>query len=149
MFRHSLMDQLPSPYGNYRFVDDWYFFLRAAHHTLFWGIPEILVKMNRGKNHLHLSRAFAGTKEAQQVSREVYRLFKNDPQSPINRKLYRKSVSTLLTSKGRYLGGWKGFSYLLRAVLWDPHNKRARKSLREFSTGAFEKSDDFSKWLQA
>lgn len=153
MFRYSLVDQFPNPYGKYRFVDDWYFFLNAAHRTLIWGIPRVLVKMTRGKNHKHLAQGFAGSKEAQQLSRDVYRYYKDDPQSPINYRLYRKSISTLLTSKGRYLGGWKGFLHLFRAVLWDPYNKHARESLQEFARVGFKEKnvsrDDYSKWFQA
>jgi glycosyltransferase involved in cell wall biosynthesis len=153
MFRRSLVEGFPDPYGNYRFVDDWYFFLRAAHRALFWGIPRVLVKMRRGQHYAHLWQNFAGADEAKRLAGLLYKEYKNDPQSPINFQLYRRSVSTLLTSKGIHCGGWKGFFYLLEAILWAPHNQRARKSLREFSNSGFRKRtgarENYSEWLQA
>ena len=150
MFRRSLVENLPSPYGRYRFVDDWNFLLHLSHRTLFWGVPDVLVKMARGKNHSHLWADFSkASKEARQLCRDIYNHYKDDPLSPINRKLYRKSISTLLTSEGRYTGGWSGLLLLLQAILWDPHNKRAREFIREGYNAPTTKSDDYSKWLQA
>lgn len=148
MFRRSLIAGIPSPYGNYLIHEDWYFFLQMAHLTLFWGIPRILVKMNRGKNHLHVSRDPL-LKESHRLVRDVYNAYKDDPQSPIDRASYRLAVSTFLTTSGIHLGGWSGFSRILRAVFWYPQNKRALRSIREFCKGKLKGTSDFSQWQQA
>lgn len=146
MFRRSLVAGRTEPYGRYMIHDDWYFFLHAAHQTLFWGIPEVLVKMSRGKNHSHVSANFDDTREARCLSRDIYRYYKDDPQSPINHKLYRRSISILLTSQGKYVGGLRGFFLLLQAIAWDPSNRRARESLwKNDRLGR----DDYSQWLES
>jgi glycosyltransferase involved in cell wall biosynthesis len=140
MFRRSLVEQMPEPYGKYRVNEDWYFFIRAAHRTLIWGIPEILVKMNRGRNHTHvLSRYIWSLREAHRLKRDLYKCYKNDPDSPINYRLFRKSIAPLLHWEGRYIGGWKGYFALIRAVIRDPFYVDAWKSLWEFSGRAFKK----------
>jgi len=140
MFRRSLLAGTAEPFGKYRFVDDWYFFLQVAHQSLMWGIPEVLVKMGRGKNHTHLwTNYVAALKEAKKMTRDVYELYKDNPESPINYRQYRRSVAILLTMKGRRLGGWKGYFNLIESILWDPSYRNALKSFWRFSRAAFRK----------
>lgn len=140
MFRRSLVEQIPEPYGSYRVNEDWYFFINLAHQTLAWGIPEILVKMNRGKNHTHLlSRYVWSLREAHRMKRDLYQRYRNDPDSPINYWLFRKSIAPLLNWEGRYTAGWKGAFTLVHALTWDPFCLDAWKSLRESGGRAWRK----------
>jgi glycosyltransferase involved in cell wall biosynthesis len=123
MFRRSLVEHWLEPYGRFRDSDDWYFFVQMAHVTRFWGLHTVLVKMRRGKNHVYLSNG--PNQNARLVSYELFRQYRNDPESPIDLKAYRGSVSRILIARALYLRRWKGLMQLLRAMCYDP--KRARK----------------------
>jgi glycosyltransferase involved in cell wall biosynthesis len=140
MFRRSVIAQVSNPFGEYHFVDDWYFTLELAHRTLFWGISKVLVYMKRGNSHDHLwSDYLEGLNEAKKLKKDIYNRYKNDPVSPINYALYRRSVASLVTIRGRYLGGWKGYFTLLESLFWDPFYPYSRRSLLEFSGRAWKK----------
>jgi glycosyltransferase involved in cell wall biosynthesis len=145
MFRRSLVAETQEAYGTYRFVDDLWFFLHAAHRVLFWGIPKVLAKMRRGTDHIHLWGDYpAGQMEAIQVKEAVYRLYKKDPESPINYWLYRKGMSALLVWQGRFNGSWHGYFTILRAISYDLSNRRAWESLWAFSARALRKALRFA-----
>lgn len=141
MFRREIVDQTAEPYSNYRFMDDWHFLIHLAHRTLIWGLPDVLVTMRRGKKHLHLSEfTLPAQNEALVITRTMYESYKDNPDSPINYWLYRKSIAPFLTQQGRILSGWKGYLQILQAVTCDPTHKRAWTSLWEFSGRAIQKA---------
>lgn len=139
MFRRSLLENFREPFGNYRFVDDWYFLLNVSHLSLMWGIPEVLVRMTRGNHHPHLwaDRA-TGFKEARKMKRDVYEKCKNKPDSPINYPEYRRSIAIQMIEESREMGGWKGYSSLLQSFFWDPSSR----SLAELSGRARRRGKD-------
>jgi glycosyltransferase involved in cell wall biosynthesis len=140
MFRRSLVEGISDPFGEYGFVDDWHFVIELAHRTLFWGFPEVLVYMKRGKSHTHLWKDYLqGLKEAKKLKKDLYRRYRNDPDSPINYALYRRSIASLVTTRGRYLGGWKGYFTVLESLFWDPFYSYAHQSLLELSGRAWKK----------
>lgn len=141
MFRRVLLDEMVDPYSNYRIVDDWHFLIHVAHRTLIWGIPEVLVIMRRGRKHSHLwEPTLPAQTEALRLSRTAYEHYKDDPNSPINFWLYRKSIAPFLTQQGRILCGWKGYLNLLQAITCDPGYGKAWESLWEFSGRALRKA---------
>jgi glycosyltransferase involved in cell wall biosynthesis len=140
MFRRSLLDG-PEPYGNFNGPADWYFFVQMAHKTKFWGLHAVLVRMRRGKNHQYISQAPG--RQALQVSKKIYKQYRNNPDSPVDFDAYRGSVSRILIAHALYFRGWKGFRYLLWAMCYDP--KRARKYLSEL----WPKEVDEHRWLHA
>jgi glycosyltransferase involved in cell wall biosynthesis len=141
MFRKEFIQDTPEPYSNYRYMDDWHFLIHMAHKTRMWGIPEVLVTMRRGKKHDHLSEfTLPAQSEALQITKRMYEFYKDNPDSPINYMLYRKSIAPFLTQQGRILCGWKGYLRILQAVSCDPTHKRAWISLWEFSGRAFKKA---------
>jgi glycosyltransferase involved in cell wall biosynthesis len=138
MFRRALVEQITEPYGKYEVNEDWNLFIQLAHRTLMWGLPEVLVKVNRGKNHAHiLNRYVWSLREAHRLKRDLYDLYKNDSDSPINYLLFRKSMAPLLLWEGRYTGGWRGYVTIMRALTWNPFYVDAWKSLwdRAFRKG--------------
>lgn len=141
LFRRSLIDEIPDPYGTIRCGEDWYFFVQVAHRHLIWGIHEVLVKMRRGKNHAHIWKDY---EEGLWIGRELvqftYRQFKDNPESPINYSLYRKTMGYYSTKLGRTMGGWKGYSHILRGVFYDPSSEYSWRSLWEFSGRALKKA---------
>jgi glycosyltransferase involved in cell wall biosynthesis len=140
MFRRSVLDHMKEPFGDYRIVDDWNFFLHVSHRHRIWGIHDVLVKMRRGKEHMHLWKdPRSGFKEAYQLKRRIYEYYKNDPNSPIDFSLYLKSMAPWLAKEGRYIGGLQGYAKMLLAVLYDPSCRRARESLWEYTGRAFRK----------
>jgi hypothetical protein len=140
MYRRSLLETIVDPYGQYRIHEDWFFLLRVAHREQIWGIPSVLAKARMGKSHTHLySYAGPTLEEVCRFKRDVYKYFKNHPESPIDYALYLKSMSISLTPLGRYLGGWKGYLKMLQAVLYDPSNRYGWESLWEFSARALRK----------
>jgi glycosyltransferase involved in cell wall biosynthesis len=145
MFRRSILEKIKDPYGEYKTIDDWHFFLQAAHVERFWGIPEVLVKMRRGKDHPHLWNNYGlALKEVCRMMESVYNCYKRDPDSPINYALYRTSLSPWLNKHGRHFGGLRGYLNILQAVVYDPSNQFARESLREFSVRAIRKATRFA-----
>jgi glycosyltransferase involved in cell wall biosynthesis len=145
LFRRMILEKIRDPYGEYQTIDDWHFFLQAAHAERFWGIPEVLVKMRRGQGHAHLWDNYGlALKEVCRMMESVYNRYKGDPESPINFALYRTSLSPWLNKHGRYFGGWRGYLNILQAVAYDPSNQFARESLKEFSGRAIRKAKRFA-----
>jgi glycosyltransferase involved in cell wall biosynthesis len=141
MFRHSFIEEISNPFGDYRYVDDWYFALELAHRTLFWGFFEVLVYMKRGKSHDHLWKDYLqGLHEAKKLKKDLYKRYKNDRDSPINYALYRRGIASLVTTRGRYLGGWKGYFTVLESLFWDPFYSYGYQSLLELSGRAWKKA---------
>lgn len=130
MFRRSLIERMPEPYGKYAVNEDWNFFIALAHQTLIQGIPEVLVRMNRSKNHTHImSRYTWWLQEAKRFKRDLYERYKSDPNSPIDYLLFRKSIALLLLWEGQSTPGWRGCLTTARALLWNPFFADAWKSL--------------------
>ncbi len=141
MFRHSLVENTHNPYGSYRVNEDWFLFIHLAHRTLTWGIPEVLVRLRRGRNHRHLMSEYVwALNEAETMKWEIYQFYKNDPESPINYWLYRRSIAPLHLWKGKYLGGFSGYLEVLKALFWNPLYSEGWKSFGEFSARALGKS---------
>jgi hypothetical protein len=141
MFRRSLLERIPNPYGDLRVHEDWLFLLQVAHQERIWGIPRVLVKTRRGKMHVHLYQYDEPTlREVCHFKRSVYLNYKYDPKSPIKYSLYRKSMAVSLTRQGRHVGGWKGYFNILRAFFYDPGSSYTRSSIYEFSGRALKKA---------
>lgn len=132
MFRRSaLYSGRPFDEG-FRVSIDWQFFLHIAHHHLIWGIPEVLVHMRRGRGHVSLtSNKNLQFREARRCVCLVYKKYKDNSRSPINFGLLLKALASESVLEGRYYGGFLGLSFLLQALLLNPLNKFAWKSLNE------------------
>jgi glycosyltransferase involved in cell wall biosynthesis len=140
MFRRSLVEKQQTPFGTYRVNEDWFFFVHLMHRTLAWGIPKVLVWIRRGKTHKHLLSEYVwALREAQKMKRDLYDFYKNDPNSPINYWLYRKSVASLVHWEGRYVGGLKGYYEIAKALYWNPFYGEGWKSFWLFSRRALSK----------
>jgi glycosyltransferase involved in cell wall biosynthesis len=140
MFRRSLIDHLGEPYGKYRVNEDWYFMIKLAHRTLGWGTPKILVHMNRGRRHSHvLSSYIWSLREAQRMKHHLYESYRNRSDSPINYRLFLKSVARLVHWEGMYLSGWKGRLKTVRALSLDPFYADAWKWLGSSCKRALKK----------
>jgi glycosyltransferase involved in cell wall biosynthesis len=138
MFRRPLSKFFP---GAYRIVDDWHFLLDVAHRELIWGIPEVLVKMRRGTTHQYLWKGRSTrAHEVRKFMRNVYENYKDDPDSPVDYWLYKKSLAPWLAEEGRNVGGWKGYLHVLQAVAFDPSNEVSWKSLWNLSERALRKA---------
>jgi glycosyltransferase involved in cell wall biosynthesis len=141
MFRRILLEQIREPYGSYKLGEDWYFFVQVAHLVRVWGIPKVVVKMRRGSNHNHLWKIdLSLVKEELRMKQDLYNQYKDDPESPVNYWLYRKSVGFVLIRLGRYVGGWRGYFHVMRAVARDPLNQYAWQSLWILSGRAVRKA---------
>jgi glycosyltransferase involved in cell wall biosynthesis len=140
MFRRSLVENLPNPYGSCRIVDDWYFFVCMAHRTLMWGIPKVMVLMRRGKSHAHLGKDHdAAQLEAFHVRRSLYQRYKSDPDSSIDFGLYRRSIASSLLWRSSLIRGWRGSLFVLKAIAYDPLSASAWLQLRNFLRRGFRK----------
>jgi glycosyltransferase involved in cell wall biosynthesis len=140
MFRRSLLNQIPNPYGQLKINDDWYFFIQVAHKTLMWGIPEVLIAMKRGSSHVHLAGNQKGAQQAAiRYRRIIYEQYKNDPESPIDFWLYRKTLATSLIWRARTFRGWQRYRSFLQAVAYDPTNSQAWKGLWNCCRRGFRK----------
>ncbi len=122
MFRRTLISEDGFQFNEAALLSiDWEFFIRAAHRTLFYGLPQTVVRMRRGKGHRSLtSNKFLMFSEAHRCLREVYSAFRQDPASPIGPWLYRRAMARQLHLEGRYWGGWRGLARLTQALVWNP-----------------------------
>ena len=141
MFRHSIINEVPGPFDEKAKMSiDWQFFLHVAHRYRIYGIPKVLVKMRRGQRHQSVTKQkqlqFC---EARRCIRLIYEYYRKDPNSPINYWLYLKAMSNQLLLEGRYYGGVKGWLRLVEAIIYDPSNKGAWKSLYELSLRGLKK----------
>ena len=133
MFRRSILEHVPGPFDEEAKISiDWQFFLHLAHHQLVWGIPEVLVRMNRGTHHPHLTgQKDLQFREARRCIRKIYAEYRNRPDSPINYSLFRQAMSYELTLEGRYYGGLNGVGKIIHALVYNPGNKKAWQTLAE------------------
>jgi len=140
MFRRELVEGDNLPFDpEAKMSIDWQFFLNLAHQTKAWGIPEVLVRMLRDTDHAHLtSNKQLQFSEARRCIRKIYREYKDNKRSPINRTLYLKSMSHELVLEGRYYGGFSGLGLLLKAILNNPLNKKAWSSIAQMTARGFQ-----------
>ena len=109
---------------------DWQFFLRLAHHHRIVGLHQVLVRVRRGRSHPSLTRQKAlQFREGHRCIEVVFREYRDDPRSPIDRWLYRRAKSGQRVIEGAYEGGFEGALRLIQALGWDPGNRRAWSSL--------------------
>lgn len=133
MFRKEILNGMDKPFDEQAQMSiDWQFFLHIAHKYLVWGIPEVLVKMQRGNTHDHLTKnkelMFS---EARRCIKKIYIEYNKEPDSPINLDLYRKAMAHQITMEGRAYGRVKGLVKLLIALTYSPGSTYARQSLKE------------------
>lgn len=111
---------------------DWQFFLRLAHHWRIWGLPEVLVRVRRGVEHNSLStQRELRHEEARRCIRLMFAERREDPESPINRSLYRQALATEMILEGRFWGGLRGVALLAGAAALEPSRRHAWSSLGE------------------
>lgn len=141
MFRRSIVDEIPGPFDEEAKMSiDWQFFLHVAHRHRIWGIPKVLVKMRRGQKHQSVTkRKELQFREARRCIKLIYDHYRTNPDSPINYWLYRKAMATEMIVEGRYYGGVKGWLRFVEAIVYDPSNKRAWKSLLDLSLRGLNK----------
>lgn len=141
MFRRSIVDEIPGPFDEKAKMSiDWQFFLHVAHRYRIYGIPKVLVKMRRGQSHQSITKQKQlQFYEARRCIRLIYEHYHKDPNSPISYRLYLKAMANQLLLEGRYYGGVKGWLRLVEAIICDPSNKRAWKSLFELSLRGLKK----------
>lgn len=140
MYRRSLLEKIPTPFGRHRFHEDWYFVIHVAHLDRIWGIPKVLAKARQGENHSHLyNYSDSMLADICRFKRDIYARYGNDASSPIDRSLFHKSIAMSLVRYGRHIGGWQGYWNIIKAVRYDPSNSWAQKSLVEFSGRALRK----------
>jgi glycosyltransferase involved in cell wall biosynthesis len=120
MIRRSVLDKIEGPFDpDARMAVDWQFFVHAAHFTKIWGIPEVLVYMLRDKSHSHLTQQkklqFSESRRCLRVLLEQYR---NDPNSPIDKKLFRRAMITELVLESKTYSRVKGFFLLIESLFY-------------------------------
>jgi glycosyltransferase involved in cell wall biosynthesis len=141
MFRRAISQKIPGPFDeSAKLAIDMQFMLHMAHKTKIGFIPKVLMKVRRGQSHSSYSKnkelLFA---ETRRYVRLIYNHYKNDHSSPINYALYRKAMATYLIIEGRYYGRWKGSIRLLRALYYNPFNRKAWASSKELMIRAVKK----------
>lgn len=118
--------------GGARMSVDWQFFLRLAHGWTIHGLPEIVVRMQRGSGHDSLTRQkelqFA---EARRCIDLLYRELGGSPDSPIDAKLHHRALATQLLLEGRYWGRTRGLGRLIAALAHDPARPEIWRSIAE------------------
>jgi len=141
MVRRSVFDGIESPFDPHaRMSIDWQFFLHAAHNIKIWGIPEVLVYMLRDSSRPHMTQQKElQFSEARPCIRVIYDRYRNDFNSPINRALFKKAMTTELVLESRYYGRLKGLMLLLKAFLYNPSNPKVWDLTGWFTRRALEK----------
>ena len=147
MFRKSIVDVMPMPFDEQaKQAIDLQFFIHLAHKERYWGLHEVLVRMGRGKsNHNLTSNKVLLFSEVHRCIKKTYHEYKNDPSSPINRRLYFQSMSYALNMEGRVYGRFKGIWHLLQALVYNPANKNAWKSLYDLTVRGLRKPFQYVK----
>lgn len=111
---------------------DWQFFLRLAHSWKIVGLPEVVVRMQRGDARDSLtSRKDLQFAEARRCLRLLYDELSGSPLSPIDGRLFRQAMATQLLLEARYYGGRRGLHRLAGALLRDPWRGEAWRTLGE------------------
>jgi glycosyltransferase involved in cell wall biosynthesis len=123
-----------------RMAIDWQFFVDVAHRAMVYGIPAVLVKMARGKHRqsLTVQKRLQYT-QARRCIRLLYERYRNDPRSPIDRRLYRRAMATERVLEARYYGRLRGLALLGLAFWYQPTHARGWKTVREFSASALRR----------
>jgi glycosyltransferase involved in cell wall biosynthesis len=132
-FRRSLLDD-PTVFFDReaRLSVDWQLFVRLAHRCRIWGLPRVVVRMRRGAGHESLSRRKAVQfTEARRCLRRLLEAYEDDPESPIDRRLYRQALAHELVLEGRHWGRGRGLLRLLQAAALRPGSGEAWRSLGE------------------
>ena len=126
MIRRSILDQIPGPFDHEAKMSiDWQLFIRAAHITRIWGIPEVLVYMLRDQSHNNFTkRKGSQFPEARRCIQRIYEDFSDDPASPVNPSLYRQAMVTEMLLESRHYQNRKGFSLFLKSLLMNPLNPK-------------------------
>ena len=134
MFRQELISKIDGPFDeNARMSIDWQYFLHLAHFTKFWGIPEVLVRMRRGRSHNSLTKKKElQFYEARRCINLIYKQYSHNPNSPINRSLYNKAMSTELYLEARTFGKLPGGLRILHALMYNPANHLAYDTILSF-----------------
>ena len=68
-----------------------------------------------------------------------YKKYKNNLNSPINYKLYRKALCTQLIMEGRHYGRFKGLMKLMVAIYYYPLNYKAWRSIYDLLLRSMKK----------
>ena len=137
MFRRALLDD-PAIFFDHeaRMSVDWQFFLRVAHRTGIWGLPDLVVHMDRGADRGSLTRRKElQFTEARRCLRIAVETWQDDPGSPIDRRLYRHAMATQLLLEGRYYGRFLGAWRHLQAWVLDPVRREIVTSLMGLALG--------------
>ncbi len=136
MFRREVIAADRAPFlEDAKHAIDWRFFLETAHEWAFYGVRETVVLMRRGRHHDHLTkRKPLLFNESRRCLREIYWKYRNHPSSPVTLYLYYAALSNQLIREGRFYGGPYGAALLSHAILCNPVNKEAWRSLFELST---------------
>lgn len=140
LFRRAVLVGPPWPGGVPVFFDpaarmsvDWQFFLRLSHGWRVHGLPQVVVRMQRGAGRDSLTRRkdlqFA---EARRCLRLLRDELDRSPLSPIDGRLYRRALATQLLLEARYWGGRRGLSLLFAALRQDPFRREIWRSLGEY-----------------
>ena len=147
MFRKSIVDAMPMPFDEQaKQAIDLQFFLHLSHKARVWGLQKALVRMSRGEHHAHITKKKdLQFRETRRCIKKIYHEYKNDPTSPINRRLYFQSMSHELNLEGRVYGRFKGIWLILQAIVYNPANKNAWKSLYELTIRGLRKSFQYVK----
>ncbi len=131
MFRRSVLDEFAPPFDEgARMSIDWQFFIHVAHRHRILGLPDVVVKMHRGSAHESLTgNKELQFREARRCIGVILRRYARQRESPISPILFRRAMATQLVLEGRYYGGIDGALRLGQAVLYDPTNRLAWRSL--------------------
>lgn len=142
MFRRSVLDSLTSPVfdNDARMSIDWQFFMHVAHHWKIWGLNQVVVRMNRGTAHNHLTaQKQLQYREARRCIHKIHQIYSRDANSPINYPLYRRAMSTQLVLEGRSIWRFRGMLYFILAIIYAPANSQAWASIIELVSRGISK----------
>ena len=143
MIRRSIIEKVDGPFDPFAKMSiDWQFFLRASHFTNIWGIPEVIVYMLRGPTHHSLTKQKdVQFPEARRCINLLFNDFKNNPKSPINRKLYRKALVTQQLLESRHYLNMRGVWLFLRSFFMTPFYPKVYEQLRWYWQKILHKLD--------
>ncbi len=149
MIRRSIMDQIPGPFDpEAKMSIDWQFFIRAAHITKIWGIPEVLVNMLRDQTHSNFTkRKDIQFPEARRCIQRIYEDFADDPASPVCKTLYRQAMVTEMLLESRHYLNIKGFSLFLKSFFMNPLNPKVRQQIGWYWNKTLHKFKSNFSWL--
>jgi glycosyltransferase involved in cell wall biosynthesis len=131
MFRGRVIEGRERPFAEHaKHAIDWRFFLEAAHEWEFFGVPDTVVHMRRGRNHKHLTKHKSLLfSESRRCLKEMYQKYRKQSDSPITLRLYAAALANQLVHEGRYYGGIRGVSLVAQAIACNPLNGAAWQSL--------------------